>query len=96
LKLLQSKCPEILNGEIMAGSVLFTPPKSGGARDMAERYNAPYLGCLPLDPNLLKSCDEGLCFVEEFENSSATKAFTDIVDGVIKAVPPPDVPMEEE
>mmetsp|Transcript_15591 Transcript_15591/g.24242 ORF Transcript_15591/g.24242 Transcript_15591/m.24242 type:complete len:378 (+) Transcript_15591:60-1193(+) len=98
LKLLQSKCPEIMNGEIMAGSVLFTPPKSGGdsARDMAERYNVPYLGCLPLDPNLLKSCDEGLCFVEEFENSSATKAFTDIVDGVIKDLPPADVPMGEE
>lgn len=98
LKLLQSKCPEIMDGTVMAGSVLFPPPKSGCARDMAKRYNAPYLGCLPMDPNLLKSCDEGLCFVEEFEDSSATEAFNDIVDRVIKAVPPPDVdaPMGEE
>ncbi|KAL9924261.1 cytosolic Fe-S cluster assembly factor NUBP1 homolog [Glossina fuscipes] len=35
------------------------PAKTGGAKAMCEEMNVPYLGSLPLDPELAKLCDQG-------------------------------------
>ena len=50
IKTLQEKCPEII--DLMATADVF-PSSGGGPRGMAEQFNVPYLGGLPLDPNLL-------------------------------------------
>ena len=85
MQVLQSKCPEILNMNV---STVLYPPSGGGPKSLAEKYNTEYLGCIPMDPNLLKSCEEGQCFVEAYENSTATKALNSIVDRIIEKVPP--------
>ena len=85
MQVLQSKCPEILNMNV---STVLYPPSGGGPKSLAEKYNTEYLGCIPMDPNLLKSCEEGQCFVEAYENSTATKALSSIVDRIIEKVPP--------
>jgi Flp pilus assembly CpaE family ATPase len=63
-------------------------PSSGlGPKGMASQYNVPYLGKLPLDPNLLKACEKGEAFVEKYSRSPAVKPLNDIVDKLILALP---------
>lgn len=40
----------------------------------------PYLGSIPLDPRIGKSCDSGISFLEEYPDSPATQAYVEIVD----------------
>jgi len=59
-------------------SVIF-PAKTGGAEQMCQEMNVPFLGRLPLDPRLAKCCDEGKNFIEEFSDSPVVNALQDIV-----------------
>jgi Mrp family chromosome partitioning ATPase len=94
LATLREKCPEVL--DVIAASNVF-PPSGDGPRGMALRYNVPYLGAIPLDPNLLKSCDEGKCFVQAFPNSTAVQAVNTVADSIVAALPVEDnVGMEED
>ena len=84
IKTLKEKCPEVL--ELMATADVF-PSSGGGPRGMAEQFQVPYLGGLPLDPNLLKSCEDGKCFVETYPDSSAAGPLNVLVDKLVKALP---------
>ena len=53
---------------------------------MAEVFNIPYLGKLPMDPNLTRACEGGESFTEKFPKSIATSNFNNICDKIIKAV----------
>ena len=87
LEILKEKCPEVLS--MMVTTDVF--PSSGlGPAGMASNYNVPYLGKLPLDPNLLKACEEGVPFVEKYSTSSAAKPLNVIVDKLILALPVED------
>ncbi|KAL3800691.1 hypothetical protein ACHAWO_013233 [Cyclotella atomus] len=93
LEILKEKCPEVLS--MMICTDIF--PSSGvGPSGMASQYNVPYLGKLPLDPNLLKACEEGVSFVEKFSGSPAAKPLNDIVDRLILALPVDDDDGEED
>ncbi|KAL7443782.1 hypothetical protein ACHAXH_009591 [Discostella pseudostelligera] len=87
LSLLREKCPEVLS---MIASADVFPPTGFGPRGMAAKFNVPYLGKLPLDPNLLKACEDGTCFVEKYPISPAAKPLNDIVDNLILALPVED------
>lgn len=87
LSLLREKCPEVLS--MIAGAEVF-PPSGGGPRGMAEKFNVPYLGKLPLDPNLLKACEDGTSFVDKYPTSPATSPLNSIVDKLILALPVED------
>ncbi|KAH9496224.1 Cytosolic Fe-S cluster assembly factor nubp1 [Bulinus truncatus] len=63
-------------------SVIF-PPTTGGAEKMAENLGEKFLGRLPLDPRIAKSCDEGKSFIEEVPDSPAVGAFMNIVEKVV-------------
>jgi len=52
---------------------------------------------LPLDPNLLQSCEKGFCFVETFPDSTSVHPLNAIVDNIVRALPvEDDDEMEEE
>ena len=53
---------------------------------MAEKFDVPYLGKLPLDPNLTRACEAGESFLQKFPSSSASSHFDTIVEKVINAV----------
>jgi Mrp family chromosome partitioning ATPase len=95
LSILREKCPELMEMSVAANVF---PPSGTGPRGMAKKFNVPYLGALPLDPNLLKSCDEGKCFVQSFPYSAAVSAMNSIADHIVKALPveedDEDAPME--
>lgn len=56
-----------------------------GPRGMAGSYGVPFLGKIPMDPNLLKACEEGEAFTTEYADSPAAKPFGRIVDAVVDA-----------
>ncbi|KAL3826835.1 hypothetical protein ACHAXA_005677 [Cyclostephanos tholiformis] len=87
LDLLREKCPEVLS---MIASADVFPPSGNGPRGMAEKFNVPYLGRLPLDPNLLKACEDGVSFVDRYPTSPAASPLNAICDKIILALPVED------
>ncbi|XP_037071679.1 cytosolic Fe-S cluster assembly factor nubp1-like [Pollicipes pollicipes] len=59
------------------------PPSTGGAEKMARDMEVPYLGSIPLDPRVARSCDEGLDLAEE--PTSTTRRYVDIASRILDA-----------
>ncbi|MDH5634655.1 MAG: Mrp/NBP35 family ATP-binding protein [Candidatus Bathyarchaeota archaeon] len=53
--------------------------KVGGGRKIAEDLSVPFLGSIPVDPEICLDSDNGTPFILKQENSPATKAFMEIV-----------------
>jgi hypothetical protein len=51
---------------------------------MAQRFQVPYLGKLPMDPNMMRACEEGKSFLELFPDSTAAPAFRQVVQHVMQ------------
>ena len=56
---------------------------SGGGQKIADDLDVPFLGKIPIDPQICVDSDRGTPFVLEHRNSKSTKAFMEIV-GKIK------------
>ncbi len=56
----------------------------GGGKRLAEETGVKFLGSVPLDPEIMKSCEEGKPFVKLDVNSA--KTFKEIVDKLIQEV----------
>lgn len=59
--------------------------KSGGGEDLASELGIPFLGKIPLDPDIVKSGEEGRPFVIEPESKSA-EIFENIVNKMKKSL----------
>ena len=59
-------------------------PNSGGAEKMAREMNVPFLGAVPIDPRIAKTCDLGEDLMEEFPDSPAVLAYRSIATRVVK------------
>jgi ATP-binding protein involved in chromosome partitioning len=53
--------------------------KVGGGQKIAQDLAVPFLGSIPIDPEICSDSDKGTPFIAEHPNSPATKAFTEIV-----------------
>ena len=84
LQELRTKCPQVL--ECLASSELFAQ-SHGGAEKMAEEYGIPFWGRLPLDPDLLKACEEGRGFAESRPKAAAAVALEDFCRRLNEALP---------
>lgn len=51
----------------------------GGGYDLAKEEDVPFLGRIPLDPNLARSCDEGRPLVEALQDSPLAKIIQEIL-----------------
>jgi ATP-binding protein involved in chromosome partitioning len=56
--------------------------QSGGGEAMAKETGVPFLGSVPIDPQVSTDADKGLPFVIEHPDSAASKVFIDIVKKV--------------
>ena len=56
--------------------------QSGGGKKMAEETGAPFLGSIPIDPQVSKDSDRGVPFVIAHVDSAAAKAFVKVVKNV--------------
>ncbi|HLF16833.1 MAG TPA: Mrp/NBP35 family ATP-binding protein, partial [Candidatus Thermoplasmatota archaeon] len=60
-------------------TVILEPFKRGGGKAMAEKLGVPFLGAVPLDPNVMHGGDEGRPFALQAAETPAKQAFRDIV-----------------
>ncbi|MGA2524704.1 MAG: Mrp/NBP35 family ATP-binding protein [Candidatus Bathyarchaeia archaeon] len=56
--------------------------QSGGGKKMAEEAGVPFLGSIPIDPEIGVDSDKGHPFVVAYKDSAAAKAFMEIVEKV--------------
>jgi ATP-binding protein involved in chromosome partitioning len=59
--------------------------KQGGGEALAQEWGVPFLGRIPLDPNLVSEADAGRPYFKGHEDSDVVRAFNRIVDEVLKA-----------
>lgn len=55
---------------------------AGGGKHIAEELNVPFLGQIPLDSQICDDSDKGISFLKEHADSTAAKAFQEIVKKV--------------
>jgi len=60
--------------------------KVGGGEKIASDMNVPFLGRIPIDPQICEDSDEGVPFVVKHRNSETVNAFTEIVKKIEEAV----------
>ncbi len=53
---------------------------------MAERFKVPFLGALPIDPQLLQACEKGEAYVVKHASSAGAQAFLSVVGAVRRGV----------
>jgi len=58
--------------------------KSGGAQRMAEQMNVPFLGRIPIDPQIVQACDSGRPFVYYYNRTETAKAFEKILNPILE------------
>ncbi len=58
--------------------------KEGGGEKLAKEMDLPFLGAIPIDPEIVKAADKGVLYVENFPDSPATKALKKIADKISK------------
>lgn len=58
--------------------------KKGGGEALAREWGVPFLGGVPLEPELVEEADRGRPFLETHAESAAGRAFQAIADGVLR------------
>ena len=58
--------------------------KTGGGRALAAEANVPFLGRIPIDPQIVVSGDAGTPFIEIDTEAPSTHAFANVVRGVLE------------
>jgi Mrp family chromosome partitioning ATPase len=66
--------------------------KSGGGEALAREMGVPFLGKVPLDPQVVDSGDAGTPFVQRFADSPTAQAFADIVRPILANLRPSEDP----
>ncbi|HID75247.1 MAG TPA: ATP-binding protein [Planctomycetaceae bacterium] len=59
--------------------------KRGGGAALAREMNAPFLGQIPLDPDVVMATDSGRAILDSAPRSTAADAFSKIVRGILDA-----------
>jgi len=54
----------------------------GGGKELAERMKVPFLGAVPLDPDIVKSGDSGQPYILTYTNTETAKRFDEIVEKI--------------
>jgi len=63
---------------------------------MCEDMQVPFLGSIPLDPMIARSCDEGKSYISQCPSSPASIAYQQIFQKVIDKVEPPQFALPSE
>ena len=57
--------------------------ETGGGKRLAEESGVPFLGSIPLDPLVVRSCDNGEPFIVRHADSAAARAFRGVVERIL-------------
>ena len=58
--------------------------KLGGGENMAKEMGVPFLGRIPIDPQIVQACDSGKPFVYHYNQSQTAKAFEKILNPIFE------------
>jgi Mrp family chromosome partitioning ATPase len=53
--------------------------RSGAGRHIAQSMNVPFLGAIPLDPNIAESCDSGEAYLSRYKFTTTAKIMNEII-----------------
>jgi Mrp family chromosome partitioning ATPase len=71
-------------------------PSTGGAEKMCQEMGLNFLGKIPLDPSIARSCDEGKSFLAGFPTSRAAQEYQKIIAKLLEIIQPKIVKNKEE
>jgi Mrp family chromosome partitioning ATPase len=57
--------------------------KAGGGENMALEMNVPFLGRIPIDPQIVEACDSGEPYINAYSQSQAAKSFNEVVKTIL-------------
>lgn len=60
--------------------------KKDGAKNLSSELGVPYLGAIPLDPNIMMSGDDGVPVVEAYPDSHPAQAFKAVADTLVRTI----------
>jgi ATP-binding protein involved in chromosome partitioning len=58
--------------------------KSGGGETMAAEMKVPFLGRIPIDPQIVYACDSGKPYVQQYSSSLAAKSFKEAIKPILE------------
>ncbi|MBD3289241.1 P-loop NTPase [candidate division KSB1 bacterium] len=58
--------------------------KVGGGEKAAKTLNVPFLGRIPIDPQIVETSDSGEAYIYSYAKTEAGKAMQEIVDRIVK------------
>jgi len=58
--------------------------KSGGAEKLARRMGVPFLGRIPMVPEIVRACDEGRCNIESLETESLKAPLEQVASRIVE------------
>jgi len=58
--------------------------KAGGGQEMARQMNVPFLGRIPIEPQIVDACDSGQPYVQHYSQSQTAKAFNEAMLPLLK------------
>jgi ATP-binding protein involved in chromosome partitioning len=61
---------------------------AGGGKKAAEDLNVPYLGAIPLDPEMVKAGDEGRPYILRHEDSLTGRAVNSVMQHLVTRIGP--------
>ena len=53
--------------------------RSGGGEKMAREMNVPFLGRVPIDPQIVEACDSGQPYLQKFADSATARCFAQTI-----------------
>jgi ATP-binding protein involved in chromosome partitioning len=62
----------------------------GGGEKLAQKFSVPFLGKIPIEPEIAKSGDEGKPYIHFYEKTATAKRFDDIVNKIVQTQTKPD------
>ena len=69
--------------------------KTGGGEKAAAELSVPFLGKIPMDPEIVILGDAGKSFLDRFPDSEGSQAMMEIVNRIEKFAAP-EIPAQEE
>ena len=67
------------------GNIISTSTHKSSDLNEFKKIILLFLGCIPLEPKLTQSEEDGKSFLEQFDNSAARQSILEIVTSVIRA-----------
>ena len=59
--------------------------KAGGGETMAKEMDVPFLGRIPIDPQIVEASDSGTPYVQAYADSEAARAFHRAIEPIVEA-----------